>query len=68
MKWVGHVARVGEERRRIRPCWGNRRERYHWEDLGLDSFILIGWIYRSWNEGMWTGLGWSRIGTVGGRL
>jgi len=25
-------------------------------------------IYRRWDVGMWTGLGWPRIGTGGGRL
>ena len=26
MRWVGHVARIGDERGRIGSCWGNRRE------------------------------------------
>ena len=25
--------------------WGNRRERAHWEDLGVDGWIILGWIY-----------------------
>jgi len=49
-------------------CWGNRREREDWEDLGVDEWIIIGWISRRWDVGMWTGLGWARIGTGGGRL
>ena len=28
----------------------------------------LGWISRRWDVGMWTGLGWPRIGTGGGRL
>ena len=47
---------------------GNRRERDHWGDLGVDGWIILGWISRRWDVGMWTGLGWSRIGTGGGRL
>jgi len=47
---------------------GNRRERDHWGDLGLDGWIILGWIYRRWDEGIWTGLGWPRIETGGGRL
>jgi len=47
---------------------GNRRERDHWGDLGVDGGIILGWISRRWDVGIWTGLGWSRIGTGGGRL
>ena len=47
--------------------WGNQRERDHWGDLGVDGCIL-GWISGWWEVGMWTGLGWPRIGTGGGRL
>ena len=36
--------------------------------LGLDGWIILGWISRRWDVGIWTGLGWPRIGTVGGRL
>jgi len=28
----------------------------------------ISWISRRWDVGIWTGLGWPRIGTGGGRL
>ena len=44
-----------------------KRERDHWGDLGVDGWIL-GWISRRWDVGIWTGLGWPRIGTGGGRL
>jgi len=46
----------------------NRRERDHWGDLGVDGWIKLGWISRRWVVGIWTGLGWPRIETVGGRL
>ena len=49
-------------------CWGNRREGDHWGDLGGDGWIILGWISRRWDVGIWTGLGWPRIETVGGRL
>ena len=68
MRWAGHVARMGEERGCIESCWGNRRERDHWGDLGVDGWIILGWISRRWDVGVWTGLGWPRIETVGGRL
>ena len=47
---------------------GNRRERDHWGDLGVDGWIILGWISRRWVVGIWAGLGWPRVGTGGGRL
>ena len=40
----------------------------HWGDLGVDGWIILGWMSRKWDVGIWTGLGWPRIGTGGGRL
>ena len=68
MRWAGHVARIGEERGCIRSWWGNRRERAYWGDLGVDGWIILGWISRRWDVGIWTGFGWPRIETFGGRL
>ena len=68
MRWAGHVARMGEERGVCRAWWGNRRERDHWGDLGVDGWIILGRISRRWEVGIWTGLGWSNIETGGGRL
>jgi len=48
--------------------WGNRRERDHWGDQGVDGWIILGWISRRWDVGIWTGLGWPRIERGGGRL
>jgi hypothetical protein len=41
--------------------WGNLRERDHWEDPGIVGRVILGWIFRKWNVGLWTGLGWLRI-------
>jgi len=47
----------------IGSCWGNRREGDHWGDLGIDGWIILGWISRRCDVGIWTGLGWPRIET-----
>jgi len=41
MRWVGHVARMGEERGCIRSWSGIRREGDHWGDLGVDGWNNI---------------------------
>ena len=68
MRWAGHVARMGRRGGRIGSWWGNRRERDHWGGLGVDGWIILGWISRRWDVGIWTGLGCPRIQTGGGRL
>jgi len=55
---------MGEERVCIGSWWGNRRERDQWRDLGVDGWIILGWISRRWDVGIWTGLGWPRIEQV----
>ena len=47
---------------------GKPEGRDHWGDLGVDGCIILGWISRRWDVGMWTGLGWPRIETGGRRL
>jgi len=47
---------------------GKLEGKNHWGDLGLDGWIILGWISRSWDVGIWTGLGWPRIEAGGGRL
>ena len=66
MRWAGHVARMGEERGAYRVLVGKPegkrplgRPRRRWVDnIRMDVRDV----------GMWTGLGWPRIGTGGGRL
>jgi len=47
----------------IGSCWGNRREGDHWGDLGVDGWIILGWICRRWDVRIWTGL----LGKLEGR-
>jgi len=51
----------------IGSWWGKRRKGDHWGDLGIDGWIILGWISK-WDVGIWTGLGWPRIETGGGCL
>ena len=67
MRWAGHVVRMGEVRGVYRVLVGKPEGRNHWGDLGVDGWI-IGWNSRRWDVGIWTGLGWPRIETGGGRL
>ena len=62
MRWAGNVARMGEERGCIGSWWGNRREIDHWGDLGVDGWIILGWISRRWDVGImdWFGLAQDR--------
>ena len=68
MRWAGHVARMDEERGVYRVLLGKPEGRSHWGDLGVDGWIIVGWISRRWDVDIWTGLGWPRIETGGGRL
>ena len=59
---------MGEERGVYRVLLGKLKGGDHWGDLGIDRWIILGWISRRWDVGIWTGLGWPRIETGGGRL
>ena len=48
--------------------WGNLRERYHLGDPGVDEMMILRWVFRKWDVGVWTGLIWLRIGADGGHL
>jgi hypothetical protein len=47
--------------------WGNLRERDNLEDPYIDGRIILRWIFRKWDVGIWSVSSWLRIGT-GGRL
>jgi hypothetical protein len=64
MRWVGCVACMGERRVYAGFWWGNLRERYP----GIGGSIILQWIFRNWDVGVWTGSSWHRLGTDGGHL
>jgi hypothetical protein len=68
LRWAGHVARMGRGEVCTGFWWGNRSGRDQWGDPDVDGTIILGWIFRKWDVGVWTGLGWFRIGIRGRRL
>jgi len=37
-------------------------------DPSVDGRIILKWLFRKWDVGVWTGSGWLRIGTGGRHL
>jgi len=68
MRWAGHVARMGSGEAYTGLLWGKLRERDHLGNPGTDGRIILRWIFRKWDVGVWTGSIWLRIGTGGGHL
>jgi len=48
--------------------WGNRRVGDHLGKPDINGRIILRWIYRKWEVGVWNGSSWLRIGTGGGHL
>jgi hypothetical protein len=48
--------------------WGNLKERDHWGDLGADGRIILRWIFKKPDVGVWNVLSWLRVETGGGHL
>ena len=68
MRWAGHVARMGERRSVYRVLVGKPegkrlhvRLRHRWR-------IILRWIFRKWDGGIWTGSSWFRIGRGDGHF
>ena len=68
IKWAGHVARVGERRGVYSVLVGKPEERDHLGDPGVDGRIMLRWIFRKWDVGVWTGSIWLKKWTGGGHL
>ena len=68
MRWAEHVARIGEGRGMYRVLVGKPEGKRPLGRPGLDGRIILKWIFRKWDVGVWTGSSWLRIGTGGGHL
>jgi len=44
----------------------NALNHYHLEDPGLEGRIILRYIFRKWDVGVWTVSSWLRIGTGAG--
>jgi hypothetical protein len=58
----------GEERGMYMVLVWKPEGKNHWGDPGIDGRIILRWIFRKWDVGVWTRLGWLRIQTGGGHL
>jgi len=68
MRWGEHVARMGERRGVYRVSVGKPEGKNHLRDPGVDGRIILRWIFKKWDVGVWTASNWLRIGTGGGHL
>jgi hypothetical protein len=68
IRWAGYVAWMGRREACIGFWRGNLRETDHWGDPGVGGRIILGWILRKWDVGLWNILGWLRIQTGGEQL
>jgi hypothetical protein len=65
MRWARHVALIGERSGVCRVLVGKPEGKNYWGDPGVDGRIISRWIFRKWDVGVWTGLSWLRVRTVG---
>jgi hypothetical protein len=69
MRWTGHVARMGEERKLHKILVGKPEGKIPLEDQGVDGRLGSEWMdLRGIDLEVWIGFDWLRIGTGGGLL
>ena len=62
------VARMRERRGLYRVLVGKPEGKRPLGDPSVDGRIILKWLFRKWDVGVWTGSGWLRIGTGGRHL
>ena len=55
MRWAWHVVRMGEKGGVYRVLVGKPEGKSHLGDTGVDGRIILRWIFRKWDVGVWTG-------------
>jgi len=58
----------GKEEEYTEFWWGNLMERDHLGDPGVNGKIILRWIFRKWDVGVWNGSSWLRGGKGGGHF
>jgi hypothetical protein len=48
--------------------WGNLKKRDHLGDPDVNERIILRWIFRKWDVGVWFGSSWLRVRSGGGHL
>jgi len=64
----GACSACGDGRGVYRVWSGKMRERDYLVDLSVEGRIILRWIFRKWDVGLWTGSSWLMIGTAAGHL
>jgi hypothetical protein len=65
MRWVKHVAHMGEGRNVYRVLVGKSEGKDHLKGQGTDGRMESEWILGRLAVGVWSGFTWLRIGTGG---
>jgi len=68
MRWAEYVARLRQKRGVYRVWAGKPEGKRPLGRPGVDGKIILRWIFRKWDVGVWTGSSWHRLGTGGGHL
>jgi hypothetical protein len=68
MRWAACAASLGERRGVYRVLAGKCEGKRAMGSLEHRWGIILTWIFRKWDVGLWLGLSWLTIGTAGGHM